>query len=197
MAHDLHLTADRLAAGMDHVDEAPDDHGQVSMVVSRPRPGHRAVLDEGSLTSGDGLVGDGWRDRGSTSTPDGSAHPDAQVTLINQRFLDLVSDGDRGRWPLAGDQIVVDVDLGIDNLAPGDRLRVGTALVEVTPKPHTGCKKFVARYGVEAQRLVSSDAGRHRRLRGIYVRVVQDGVVVPGDTVDKVARARSPGSVRA
>lgn len=174
-----HVSADELRDGIARLDDAPADRGTVAMVVARPAVDEREVLPTGSLTVGEGLVGDGWRRRG---TPD----PDAQLTLIGSRWLDVITAGDRDRWPLAGDQVVVDLDLSHDNLRPGDRLRLGSALVEVTPKPHTGCRKFVARFGVEAQRIGSSEMGRNLRLRGIYVRVVEDGTVAPGDEIAKV-----------
>lgn len=178
-----HRPADELVAVLDDVAGSPRTDGTVDMVVARPHDGHRDVLDRGTFTVADGLVGDNWRTRGSSRTPDGSADPDAQLTLVNRRWLDHVSGGDQRYWPLAGDQVVVDLDLSTSNLAPGDRLRLGSAVVEVTPKPHTGCKKFVVRYGVEAQRMVASEVGRDLRLRGIYVRVVTGGDASPGDAV--------------
>ena len=86
---------------------------------------------------------------------DGSANPDAQLTLMNARVVALVA-GERERWPLAGDQLYVDLDLSADNLPPGTRLAVGSAVIEVTPEPHTGCAKFSARFGSEALRFVNS-----------------------------------------
>ncbi len=118
------------------------------MIVSRPYVDARHVLDVGTFTRSDGLVGDNWPTRGSSGSADGSALLDAHLTLINRRFLDLISDGDRSRWPLAGDQVVVDLEIGHDNLATGDRLTLGTAIVEVTAKPHTGCIKFVRRHAL-------------------------------------------------
>ncbi len=186
VATDHHVPTDRLVAGLGDVAASPRDAGTIAMVVARPHDAGRDVLQRGRLTTDDGLVGDNWRSRGSSSTADGRAHPDAQLTLVNQRFLDLISGGDRDRWPHAGDQLVVDLHLGTDNLGPGDRLRVGTAVVEVTPKPHTGCIKFVRRFGVDAQRLVTEPVGADLRLRGIYVRVLVDGDAAPGDTIEKV-----------
>lgn len=177
-----HLDTTELTAGLEAVRSSPATDGVVEMVVARPAPAQRRVLDHGRLTTHDGLVGDDWQDR-----YDGAPDVDAQLTLMNARFLDLVSGGERARWPWAGDQLVVDLDLGTANLQPGDRLRVGDALVEVTPKPHRGCKKFVARFGVDAQRLVAGDLGTEARLRGIYVKVVEDGDVDPGDAVTRVA----------
>lgn len=178
-----HRPANELLAGLGDVAASPSSIGTVAMVVARPNNGQRAVLARGTFTVADGLLGDNWRTRGSSRTPDGSAELDAQLTLINRHFLDHVSGGDSRFWPLAGDQVVVDLDMSTSNLVPGDRLQLGSAVVEVTPKPHNGCKKFVVRYGVEAQRMVASEVGRDMRLRGIYVKVVTDGVAGPGDLV--------------
>ncbi len=155
------------------------------MVVRRPAVDEREVLAEGRLTTEDGLVGDHWRARGSRSTPDGSADPDRQLTVMSSRYVDLLRGGDRSAWPLAGDQLYVDLDLSVANLPPGTRLAVGEALVEVTEPPHTGCAKFSARFGSEALRLANSPEGRELRLRGLHVRVVEPGVVRPGDAVRK------------
>ena len=158
------------------------------MIVARPAEGERVELEVGELTCEDGLVGDDWRTRGSSRTPDGSAHPDMQLTLINRRFLALVA-GDRDRWRLAGDQLVVDLDLGVDNLVPGQRLAVGSAVVEVTPAPHNGCRKFTGRFGADAVRFTASELGRQLRLRGVHVRVVEPGTVRPGSAVVKLPGA--------
>jgi MOSC domain-containing protein YiiM len=117
---------------------------------------------------------------------DGSAHPEMQLTLMNGRFLDLIADHDKERWPLAGDQLVVDMDLGLANLAVGQRLRLGTAVVEVTAVPHTGCRKFTDRFGADAVKFANSDIGKGLRLRGIYVKVVEPGTVQTGDFGQKI-----------
>ena len=87
---------------------------------------------------------------------------------------------------LAGDQLYVDLDLSYDNLPPGTRLRVGSAVIEVTAQPHRGCGKFVARFGIDAQRFVNSPAGRELNLRGINARIITGGVVQTGDVIEKV-----------
>jgi MOSC domain-containing protein YiiM len=180
-----HRTADELAAGMAHVRVAPRDTGTLEMIVRRPGVDEREVVAEGRLTAEDGLVGDHWRARGSRSTPDGSADPDRQVTVMSSRYVDLLAGGDRAAWPLAGDQLYVDLDLSVGNLPAGTRLALGTALVEVTEPPHTGCAKFSTRFGSEALRLANSPEGRELRLRGLHVRVVESGVVRAGDTIRK------------
>lgn len=180
-----HLTTAQLEAGVDHIRQSPKDAGTLEMIVRRPRIDAREVLDEGELDPELGLAGDTWRERGSTRTADGSAHPDMQLNVINARLLDLVAQ-DKARWPLAGDQLVVDFDLSEANIPPGTQLAIGAAIIEVTAQPHTGCQKFVARFGRDAMLFVNSPLGRQLHLRGINARVVQPGTIRPGDNVRKL-----------
>ena len=180
-----HLTESELEAGLAEIRASPPDGGVVELVVRRPATDERELLDKAELSRSDGLVGDTWRDRGSSRTPDGSANPDMQLTIINARLSLLVA-GDPQRRALAGDQLHVDLDLSLENLPPGSRLRMGTAVVEITEHPHTGCKKFSARFGPEAMRFVNSPVGRALRLRGANARVVEEGTVSVGDSVTKV-----------
>ncbi len=73
-----------------------------------------------------------------------------QLNVMSARVIDLVAAGDRERWALAGDQLYVDLDLSEENLPPGTRLALGSAVIEVTDQPHTGCAKFSARFGAAA-----------------------------------------------
>jgi hypothetical protein len=187
-------TAAELDAGLPHVVTAPRGEGTLEMIVCRPGIGARETLDRADLDPVAGLVGDTWQSRGSSRTSDGLSHPDMQLTIMSARAADLVA-GDRIYWPLAGDQLFVDLDLGADNMPPGTRLAVGSALLEITPEPHTGCGKFVERFGLAAMKLVNSPAGRRLNLRGVNARVVQGGEVKLGDFVRKTAAAPSgPGA---
>lgn len=179
-----HLTEAQLVAGLDHVRAAPKDRGVLAMIVRRPQVGARDVLDEAELNLVEGLAGDTWRHRRSRRTADGSPHPDMQLNVIGARAVQLVAQ-DRSRWPLAGDQLVIDLDLSGVNLPPGTRLAIGTAVIEVTEQPHTGCGKFVERFGADAHKLVNSPVGRELNLRGINARVVQPGTIRVGDPVVK------------
>ena len=181
-----HLDRAMLEAGLDEIRQAPKDQGRVELIVCRPEVEQRRVLAEGVLDTEQGLVGDCWRTRGSSSTPDGSAHRDMQLTLMNVRSAALVA-GDPERRELAGDQLYVDLDLSVDNLPPGSRLRVGDATIEITAIPHRGCGKFQARFGTEALKFVNSPVGRQLNLRGVNARVVAGGIVRPGDAVAKLA----------
>ncbi|MCP3993056.1 MAG: MOSC domain-containing protein [Actinomycetia bacterium] len=179
-----HLSREQLEGGIDHVLASPTEAGTVDLVVSRPDVDQRQVLDEGHLIVGEGLAGDNYLERGSHQTDDGKAHPEAQLNMMNSRSIDLVADGDKDLWPLAGDQLFVDFDLSAPNLAPGTRLSVGSAVLEVSAKPHTGCAKFSSRFGIDAARWVnSSDV---YRFRGICAMVVQAGTIRPGDAITKL-----------
>ena len=184
MASVRHLTMDELEAGVEHIRQSPRDLGVLELLVRRPRIEARDVLDTAELDLAEGLVGDTWRTRTSTRTADGSAHPDMQLNIMNARVIALVAQA-RERWPLAGDQLYVDMDLSSDNLPPGTRLAIGSALIEVTAQPHTGCHKFRMRFGVDALKFVNSPLGKLLHLRGINAKVVQAGVLRVGDLVRK------------
>jgi hypothetical protein len=180
-----HLTMEELEAGLDEIRLSPKDEGVLELIVRRPRINKREVLEECELHPLEGLVGDSWKTRGSSRTPDGSAHPDMQLNIMNSRAIALVAQA-KDRWQLAGDQLYIDLDLSAENLPPGTRLALGSAVIEVTPQPHTGCKKFVARFGLDAMRFVNSPLGRQLHLRGINARVVQPGVIRVGSVVKKL-----------
>lgn len=180
-----HLTMDELEAGLDHIRRSPSDLGVLELIVRRPEREQREVLTEGRLDLAEGLVGDNWRARGSSRTADGTAHPAMQLNIMNARAIALIAQ-DRDRWQLAGDQLYIDLDLSAANLPPGTRLAIGAAVVEVTDQPHTGCKKFVARFGLNAMKFVNSPVGRELCLRGINARVVQPGLIRAGDAVRKL-----------
>jgi hypothetical protein len=181
----VHLTMTELEAGLMELGESPRDYGTVEMIVSRPADNERVIMDRAELDVVQGLVGDNWQARGSRHTEDGSARPDAQITLMNSRVAQTVAQ-DRSRWALAGDQLYVDLDLSEDNLPAGQRIAIGSAILEITALPHTGCDKFTARYGHDAIRFVNSPDGRAQRRRGIYAKVVQAGTISAGDTIRKV-----------
>jgi MOSC domain-containing protein YiiM len=181
-AAERHLTTAELEAGLDQVRDAPADVGRVELVLRRPKEGEREILEAAELTPEDGVVGDRWS-HGRRHRP---PNPETQLTLMSARAADLVSAGERPRWALAGDQLYVDLDLSEANLPTGTRLAVGTAVVELTPPPHTGCKKFVQRFGLDAMRFVNSPEGRSLRLRGANARVVEPGIVRPGDETRKL-----------
>jgi hypothetical protein len=185
-ADGAHRTTAELEAGLAEVRRSPADAGRLDLIVRRPAVGEREELREGELDVTAGLVGDTWSSRPSRLTDDGSPHPEMQLNVMNSRMAALVA-GHPGRRSLCGDQLYVDLDISEENLPPGTKLSIGSAVIEVTARPHLGCDKFVARFGVEAMRFVNSPAGRAMRRRGLNARVVQAGTIRRGDAVRKVA----------
>lgn len=180
-----HLTMYELEAGLDEIRRAPKDGGTLQLIVRRPQIEAREVLEEAELHLEEGLVGDSWIRRASSRTADGSPHPEMQINVMNARVAALVAQVE-SRWRLAGDQLYLDMDLSAANLPAGTQLAIGSAVIEVTPYPHTGCKKFVSRFGLDAMKFVNSSVGRELNLRGINARVVQGGLIRVGNVAKKL-----------
>ena len=185
-----HLSAQEIEAGLDVIKQSPKNDGVLHLIVRRPQVGAREILVEAELDHTVGLVGDTWSQRKSTRTDDGSPHPDMQLNVMNSRTIALLAQT-KDRWPLAGDQLFVDLDLSEENLPPGTRLAMGSAVIEITSQPHTGCGKFVERFGVDAVQFVNSPTGRRLRLRGLNAKVVRPGRIREGDRVLKVTLPES------
>jgi MOSC domain len=166
-----------LESGLDEIRSSPADEGPLEMIVRRPIKGEREVLDEGQLTLDEGLSGDCWKNH--------SPVPEMQINIMNSRTIAVVA-GTTERWPLAGDQLFIDIDLSEMNLPAGTRLELGSAVIEVTAAPHTGCSKFAARFGIDAAKFVNSPRGRQMNLRGRNARVVRPGRIRRGDMVRKI-----------
>ncbi len=180
-----HLTTADLEAGLDEIRNAPKDQVILDMIVRRPEDEARGVIEIGELDTVAGLVGDNWQSRPSSRSADGKAHPDMQINIMNSRVTALVAQN-KDRWQLAGDPLFVDFDLSKDNVPPGTKLVIGSAVLEATDQPHTGCQKFSGRFGVDALKLISSPTGKELQLRGICAKVVQGGQIRTGDTVRKL-----------
>lgn len=186
MTVEMHLSTEELEQGLAHVLESPRDRGELKLIVARPGVEQRDVVAEALLDEEHGLVGDNWLTRGSGGTDDGSADPEMQLNIMNARVAELVATSPE-RMPLAGDQLYLDLDLSSANLPPGTRIALGEAIIEVTEPPHTGCKKFAARFGKDAIVFVNSGFGRKQNFRGICARVVRGGSIKVGDTATKIA----------
>jgi hypothetical protein len=201
-----HRTTAELEAWLDYLRAAPRDVGTLELVVRRPSARTREVVDVGELHLAEGLLGDSWSRRPSRKTPDRSPHPDMQLNVMSHRVVRLIAGDDPQHQALAGDQLFLDLDLSVEALPTGSRLAIGHgtghddhgshretghepgtarrgAVIEVMPTPHTGCAKFVERYGADAMRFVNGKVGRALRLRGLCARVVVPGQVRAGDPV--------------
>ena len=182
-----YVRRDLLESAIDLIRQSPSVEGNIEMIVRRPAVGEREVLQQAELTVVGGLLGDNWPDRWSGKEQHRQRHLDMQINLMNSRVIDVIADGNRDLWPLAGDQFFVDFDLSEDNLPAGTKIQVGEAVLEVTAEPHLGCKKFMERFGKDAVLFVNSEESRLLKLRGINAKVISPGVVTHGGVISKLA----------
>lgn len=182
---DQHKSLAELQSCLPMILQSPALAGRVGMIICRPRTGERKILQNCQLNTSDGLLGDNWKQRGQWKAPDKPANVDMQLNLMNLRAITAIA-ADQAQWPLAGDQFYVDLDLSQQNLPPGTRLMIGTAVIEVTAEPHLGCRKFAERFGRDAVAFVNSDQGKQLNLRGINARVISPGQVSVGDEIRKL-----------
>ena len=182
MSTAMHLNREQLEAGLDAIGQSPKEQGTLELIVRRPETLLRDIVQEGELDLEVGLVGDNWKTRGGTERP---ANPETQITLTNARAIQHISQS-KDRWALAADQLYVDFDLSEENIPAGTRLSIGSAILEITPEPHNGCKKFVERFGLDAMLFVNSEIGKALHLRGVNARIVQAGTIAVGDAVGRL-----------
>lgn len=180
-----HLSLAELQQKLDYILQSPANQGILEMIVRRPEVDKREILTEGILDLTEGLVGDRWVVRARKGTTGQTVDTGRQLTLMNARIIAVLAQ-DKSRWPLAGDQFYIDIDMSEQNMPPGTRLAVGSSIIEVTSLPHLGCKKFAQRYGDDAMMFVNSPQGKELHLRGLNARVIQPGTIHTGDIVHKL-----------
>lgn len=179
-----YLTLEELHRGLAEICRSPTDDGTLKAIVIRPAVNERISLLECQISPELGVHGDNWAMGCWKSLPNGKLHPDVQVAIMNARAIALMAQQEE-RWPLAGDNLYLDLDLSAENLQPGQRLELGSAILEITPIAHNGCKKFGERYGADAVTFVNSEVGKKLHLRGIYARILEAGVIRVGDVARK------------
>lgn len=179
------LTKDQLASGLHDVLASPRDEGTLEWIVIRPAVGTREFRPQVYLSPEGGVEGDRWQSSPWLKLKDGRPDPRVQVSLMNARLLRLISEGSQQRICLAGDNLIVDLNLGEDNLSTGQRLSVGEAVLEITNVAHNGCGSFLSRYGKDAVKFVNSVEGKRHHLRGLFAQVIRPGVVCVGDKICK------------
>jgi len=189
MLHITAITTSQIETRMDWVLAAPGDVGRVDMLVVRPAVNQRESLSQVMFSPHQGVHGDNWLSSCWKKSPNGESAPEVQVAIMNARMIEVLTN-DKTAWPLAGDQLFVDFDLSVNNLATGDRLQVGATVLEITAEPHRGCHKFKQRFGEDALACVNSKAGDTHRLRGVYAKIITAGEVCVGDAIRKISAPR-------
>ncbi|MEE8378937.1 MAG: MOSC domain-containing protein [Gammaproteobacteria bacterium] len=179
------ITLSEIESRLDWVLASPSDTGRVASLVVRPAVNHRETPNKVMFSPQTGVTGDNWLTSCWKKLPNGKSDPEVQVAIMNARMIEVLTQ-DKSLWPLAGDQLFVDFDLSISNLSAGDRLRVGTAVLEITSEPHQGCNKFKQRFGADALTFVNSTLGDKHRLRGVYAKIVSAGEVCVDDAICKL-----------
>jgi hypothetical protein len=174
-----HLNRAALVAALEGLPRAPRDEGTIALMVARGPKGERTLLAEALLTREGGLPGDRWAGNGKYG-------PEYQLATMRVGFARAVANGQP--LELHGDNLFIDLDVSSENLPTGSRVRAGEALLEVTPQAHNGCKKWVQRFGLDAMQLNLAPGYRNLHLRGIYLRVIEDGRVRCGDRIAVVSR---------
>jgi MOSC domain-containing protein YiiM len=185
MDNELHLSTELLQSHLDSIKQSPQDNGVLKAIVIRPVSNERVDMETSIVTPDGGVHGDRWAKQAWLALPAQELDPKAQITVMNSRAAEVIA-RNRERWPLAGDNFYVDLDLSEDNLQAGQQLSIGSAVFEVTPQPHNGCGKFEQRFGADALKWVNSGDGKHHHLRGIYIKVVKAGIINVNDTIKKV-----------
>jgi len=182
-ANPVHRSLEKLQRGFAVLAPPPADFGRVALIVCRHAPGVHEPLGSIQLSAEEGVPGDEWNRRMPRSF-------EAQLTVMRQDVAELIANGQ----PLctSGDNLIVELDISATNLPLGTQLRVGEAIVEVTPKPHNGCQKFARRFGEDALRFVQTPATRHHNLRGMYWRVIAPGEVKVGSPIQVLSRPSQP-----
>lgn len=181
-----HATRADLDARLPELRALETSRGTLEMIVARPAEDERDTPGTAALTVGEGLVGDRWlASAARRMDAAGAIDRGDQLTLMSTRVLELIAD--RERWPLSGDNLLVDIGLATEDLPAGSRLAIGDEVViEISEEPHTGCAKFSARFGSDALRFINSPEGRRLRLRGVNARVAVPGTVSVGDAIRRL-----------
>ena len=178
-----HLPLSALEPGLRALPALLASTGRLTLIVRRPADGTRETPERLRLTPEDGVSGDSWG-------RDPKRMLDAQIAVMRREVAELIANGQP--LTLFGDSLFVDFDLSVENLPIGSCLRVGEAVVEVTPMPHDGCSKFKKRFGADALFFVNARPTRHLNLRGIYWKVIEAGEVQIGSPIEILSR---PGVV--
>ena len=115
---------------------------------------------------------------------DGSPDPRVQVSITNSKVMRCFT-GSCGEGVFAcGDNLYVDFNLTEQHLRVGARIKVGSAVLEVSDVMNDACGKFAQRFGAAAFKFIRAPGNVDQRLRGLFCSIVESGAVSIGDSVE-------------
>lgn len=179
---DLHLTESELERRFSDRANSPLDSGEITLLLARPGSGQRSMPDRVFLSAESGMPDDRWE-----QLPKNDKTGNMQLSVMETAVAEVIANGQD--LSLFGDNLIINLDISEQNLPIGSLLQAGEARLEITPEPHTGCAQYQHRFGREALRYISSLQRRVLRLRGVYMKVVKDGVVSMGHKVTVLSRS--------
>ena len=166
-------------AALADVRSSPTQDGSVELIAIRPAENQRQVVEEALLTTESGLAGDSWLEWASAKN---EIYYETQLTLMNSRFAEAITQD--GGWLGTGRRSALcRLRFECRQRSSGTRLEIGSATIEISAQPHTGCAKFSKRFGREVLMATRTDEGKRLRLRGVNARVLESGMVRRGDSV--------------
>ncbi len=162
----------------------PTAQARVNALCVRPGPDLREERASIEFDPERGVIGDRWERKTWLYLQDGKPDPRVQVALCNSDILAMVQKATGVRHH-PGDTVFTDLDLSVTNLPVGMRLKIGTAVVEISDVENDACAKFAAHYGAAVLAWIRLPQNRSLRLRGLFARIISGGLVRVNDPVEK------------
>lgn len=162
----------------------PSTTAVINALNVRPGPDQREARESIEFDPALGAIGDRWIRKTWLYLPDNQPDPRVQVAVCNARILALIQQV-TGVDHHPGDTLFTDLDLSVANLPAGARLRIGEAVLEISDVENDACAKFATHYGPVVFEWIRLARNRPLRLRGLFAKIINHGVVRCGDVVRK------------
>lgn len=180
-------TMAELCSAIPYILDAPKDTAPIDILCHRADFGMRAYPNEITVSPEGGIDGERWMKHPWLRLEDGSPDPRIQVSILPRRVFDIAVGGleAKGGNLHPGDTIIADIDTSEANMPIGQRLTIGTSVIEVTDYFNDGCVKWKVRNGAAAKAWIVEPDHIKYRLRGVLCKVVQAGVIAKTDLIRK------------
>lgn len=150
-----------------------DAIGTIEALFVSPRPDEHVAVSSLRVIPGVGIEGEypgkqWWQ---------GKRVPGRQISALSADVLDALEIP----FHIPGDNLILR-GFDLTTLEPGDILRVGDALLCVTPTPHRPCAKFAARTSDAKKEAIAAG-----RFRGVLLDARAPATIFLGDPVERMA----------